>query len=313
MNDPTPSAAGLPLDGPAVAAARTAPPRPFYWSVRRELWENRSLYLAPLAVAALVLVANLLAMTGLPRKVRALAAAGGDARPANPFEAIAMAPAPIMLATFLVAIFYCLDALYGERRDRSMLFWKSLPVSDRTTVLAKAAIPLLVLPGIGLALSLATVAVLLVAGTVVLLAAGESAAPLWAHVGRPSEPLIMAYGLAIHALWFAPIYGWLLLASGWARRLPLLWAALPPLVVAAVERAALGTSSVAALLLYRVTGAMAEGFAGPPGGGETGHVEHLSQLSPGRLLASPGLWGGVIFAAACLLAAVRLRRGREPS
>ena len=57
-----------------------------------------------------------------------------------------MAPAPIMLATFLVGLFYSLDALYGERRDRSILFWKSLPVSDRTTVLSKASIPLVVLP-----------------------------------------------------------------------------------------------------------------------------------------------------------------------
>ena len=61
-----------------------------------------------------------------------------------------MAPAPIMFATFLVGIFYCLDALHGERRDRSILFWKSLPVSDLTTVLSKASIPFAVLPLIGL-------------------------------------------------------------------------------------------------------------------------------------------------------------------
>ena len=64
-----------------------------------------------------------------------------------------MAPAPIMFATFLVGLFYCLDALYGERRDRSILFWKSLPVSDRTTVLSKASIPLVVLPLIAFALT----------------------------------------------------------------------------------------------------------------------------------------------------------------
>ena len=53
-----------------------------------------------------------------------------------------MAAGLLMLDLLIVGVFYCLDALHGERRDRSMLFWKSLPVSDLTTVLAKASIPL---------------------------------------------------------------------------------------------------------------------------------------------------------------------------
>src|SRR5688572_4859837 len=100
--------------------------RPLYWSVRRELWENRSVVLAPLIVAAVVLFGTLLSTISLPKKVRQ------NAVIVQPFQ---MAPAPIMLAMFIVAAFYSLDALYGERRDRSILFWKSLPVSDRTTVL----------------------------------------------------------------------------------------------------------------------------------------------------------------------------------
>ena len=58
-------------------------------------------------------------------------------------------------------MFYCLDALYGERRDRSILFWKSLPVSDLTTVLSKASIPIVVLPLLTFAVTVATQLIML--------------------------------------------------------------------------------------------------------------------------------------------------------
>jgi hypothetical protein len=117
-----------------------------YWSLRRELWENRSIYIAPIAVAALIPVGFLISMTLLPDRMPAVV----GFKPLQqhvPFEQqISFAALLIMLTTFLVAVFYCLDALQSERRDRSILFWKSLPVSDLMTVLSKASIPLLVIP-----------------------------------------------------------------------------------------------------------------------------------------------------------------------
>jgi ABC-2 type transport system permease protein len=304
-----------PPEGPAdtqpAAPAALAETRPLYWSLRRELWENRSLYLAPLVVAAVVLFATLIGSFGLPKKMRAVSALDPVQRHTAVVSPYSMAPAPIMLATFLVGIFYSLDALYGERRDRSILFWKSLPVSDLTTVLSKASIPLLVLPLIGFVLSVATLGVMLVLSTAVLLASGVSPATLWTELRFAQEPLIMLYGLTVHALWFAPIYGWLLLVSAWARRTPVLWAALPPFAIAVVERIAFNTAHFASLLKYRLTGAMTEAFAGKqPGGGRV--LDQLSQLDPARFLTAPGLWIGLAFAAACLAAAVRLRHHREP-
>lgn len=285
--------------------------RPLVWSVRRELWENRSIVVAPLVVTGIVLFASLLGMVGLPERVRSLTAPGSSEPQVAVFRPFTMAPAPIMLATILVGLFYCLDALYAERRDRSILFWKSLPISDRTTVLSKAIVPLAVLPLIGFVLSVATVVCLLLLGTLVLQASGVSSAALWAEARVIQEPLIMLYGLVVHALWFAPIYGWLLLVSAWSRRIPLLWAVLPPFALVALERLAFGTSSFAALLAYRASGAMTEGFGGIPGH-DVGVVDHLSQLSPLRFLASPGLWIGLVFASGCFVVAVRLRRDREP-
>ena len=286
--------------------------RPMVWSVRRELWENRSIYIAPLVVTALVLFGSLISMIGLPRKMRTLATHDPVQQHVLVVKPFSFAPAPIMLTTFLVGIFYALDALYGERRDRSILFWKSLPVSDRTTVLSKASIPLVVLPLIGFVLSVATFFLMLLLSTAVLLANGMSPARLWAEVRFVQEPLIMLYGLTVHTLWFAPIYGWLLLVSVWARRTPVLWAALPLFAISVVERLAFNTSYFASLLRYRVTGAMMEAFTVRPQRSGGARLEQLSQLSPVRFLSSPGLWIGLVVAAAFLATAVRLRRYRDP-
>jgi ABC-2 type transport system permease protein len=287
----------------------TAATRPLYWSVRRELWEHRSLYLAPLAVAAFVLFALSLSMIGLPHLMQNLPEHDPAKRHAAVVARFSWAPAPIMLATFVVGIFYCLDALHGERRDRSILFWKSLPVSDRTAVFSKACIPLVVLPLVAFVLGLAVQNLLLLLGSAVLLASGVSPAPLWSEFPFFQEPLVMLYGLAAHALWFAPLYGWLLLVSVWARRTPVLWASLPLLVISAVERIALGTAHFASLLGYRVGGAMAEAFALAP---EDGHLIGLAHLDPARFLSSRGLWLGLVCAAAFVAGAARLRRRREP-
>jgi ABC-2 type transport system permease protein len=296
---------------------RPAPPviisesRPMYWSVRRELWENRSVYIGPLLVAAVVLFATALSTITLPRRMKAAASLDPGRR-----HAVVMpysnAPAPIMLASFIVGFFYCLDALYGERRDRSILFWKSLPVSDRTTVLSKASIPLLVLPSIAFALSVVTQFILLILSSMVLLGHAMNPATLWSEVGFFEGLLIMVYGLGVHALWFAPIYGWLLMVSAWAKRAAVLWAVLPMLAISAFERIMFHTWSFMYMLQYRVMGAMREAFVHRPKGSDHGDISRLSQLDPARFLSSPGLWVGLIFAAGCIAAAIRLRRDREP-
>jgi len=285
------------------------PTRPLYWSVRRELWESRSIYIAPLVVAAVVLFSSLISVFIQVHRLQALPSieqAIPDAALLKPFK---VAPAPIMLAALLVGVFYALDALYGERRDRSILFWKSLPVSDLTTVLSKACIPLAVLPLIGYVLSVVTQFSLLVMGPMLMRGIGVSAASVWAEVRFFEGLFIMAFGLTVHVLWFAPIYGWLLLISSWARRTPVLWAVLPPLAIGLLEKIAFGSSHFGALMLYRVTGAMTEAFAPEV---RHGNADRLTQLDPAGFLATPGLWLGLGVTAGFLLMATRMRRDREP-
>ncbi|MEO8304819.1 MAG: ABC transporter permease [Betaproteobacteria bacterium] len=294
-----------------VAAPETLPAtRLLAWSVRRELWENRSIYLAPLIAAALVVFGFLVSTVHEPNTWRALAALEPERLALQLTIRYGIVALPIIFTAFTVAAFYCLDALYGERRDRSILFWKSLPVSDLTAVLGKAGIPLVVVPLVAAAIAVATQLIILLLSTAILPAKGISATTLWTELPLFRMPLVLIYGLFTLALWHAPIYGWLLLVSSWARRSTFLWAVLPPLAVIFVERISLGTSYFGSLLKYRLMGGLPEAFVVTVNDHK---FDGLPALDPFKFLSSPGLWAGLIVAAALLAAAVRLRRLREPS
>src|SRR5207302_2105498 len=170
------------LQAQSVAPGALSATRPFYWALRRELWENRFVYVAPLVVAGLFLIGFLITLIHLPAQLRGYS--GTD--PESYREAILMPyniAAGFMMGTYiLVTVFYCLDALHGERRDRSILFWKSLPVSDRTTVLAKASIPLLAVPLLTSAIAIGMYWFMLLLSSAVVLASDQSVATLWTQV-----------------------------------------------------------------------------------------------------------------------------------
>src|ERR1700737_2702055 len=217
MNTPPNVPPGPPPDSSVAAQPSLAATDPMYWSIRRELWENRSLTIAPLAVTAFVLFVLLITAFGLPRKMRTLPTLDPAKQHALVASHFSMAPGPIMITTILVGIFFSLDALYGERRDRSILFWKSLPVSDLTTVLSKAAIPLIFLPLLSFAIAVVTQFVMMLLSSTVLLGSGLSVGTVWARMSFFHMSLMLLYHiLTVHGLWYPPISGWLLLVSAWA-------------------------------------------------------------------------------------------------
>jgi ABC-2 type transport system permease protein len=291
------------------APATPSATRPLYWSVRRELWENRSVYVAPLIAAGVFLFGFWIKTFGLPHRMRTLSALDPAQQHAVLVRPFSVAATLIILTAYIVGVFYSLDALHGERRDRSILFWKSLPVSDLTTLLSKAGIPLVVLPLIAFVFSLATQLVMLLWSTVVLLLTGEGVVTLWTRLPLFQMTIVMAYGLTVHALWHAPLYAWLLLVSGWARRATFLWAVLPLVAIGVFEKIAFQTSYFGALMKDRVIGAMNVAFALDA---KDADVDRFTQLDPARFLSTPGLWLGLFAAAAVLAAAARLRRDREP-
>jgi ABC-2 type transport system permease protein len=282
--------------------------RLMYWSVMRELWESRSIYIAPLAVAVLILLGFLISAFRLPGKMRAALALDPLQQHellAQPYDFAALL---IMGTTFVVAIFYCLDALHGERRDRSILFWKSLPVSDLTTVLSKACIPLVVLPLLTFAITVVTQGLMFLISSAVLLGNGLSAASMWSRLSLSQTWLMLFYHLmTVHALWYAPIFGWLLLVSAWPRRMPILWAGLPVLAIALVEKISFNTTHFADMLGNRIGGG-AEAVTLPGGS----PMDPMTHPTPGHFLTSAGLWIGLAMTAAFLAGAVRLRRSQGP-
>lgn len=303
MPDPSPEPRADGASTPAAAAP--SPLRLFYWSVRRELWENRFLYVVPLIVAGVCLFG--FAIRG---HVHFTFTHHGRSAPPNhmptPLDITAFA---VMLTYLVITVSYCLGSLHNERGDRSILFWKSLPVSDGITVIAKASIPMIALPLIAFAVTVVAQAIMLAAARTILSGGGAGLAP-WAQMSPlPMWAALLYHLLTVHTLYYAPIYGWLMLVSAWARRAAFLWATLPIAAVLIVEKLVFNTSVFADMLLSRLSGGPGA-IAFPPPADMPMQAPTLANLA--AFLATPGLWLGLALFAAFLAGAARLRRYQGP-
>jgi len=229
---------------------------------------------------------------------------------------------PFIVLGFVV-FFYCLGALYDDRRDRSILFWKSLPLSDTQTVLSKLLSALLVAPLIAVVASLLTMLCFMLMLSVVVLAHGGSPLELiWA----PTHPLTLAAGhlawIPIYALWALPTAGWLLLCSAWAKSKPFLWAVMLPVFAGTI----VSTTNVMQLFgngggwfWQHVVGRLLVGafpgtdllYRSHPGGRDEDLQNLVTLLSPARqleALAMPELWIGAAVGTVFIVLAIHLRR-----
>ena len=234
----------------------------------------------------------------------------------------------VQAVLFFVLFFYLLGALYDDRRDRSILFWKSLPVSDTETVLSKVAIA-----AIGAPLLAWAVTVVLHLGFLGLLAAFVSLHGLSAMdlVIGPAEPLSLALKLLatvpVNALWAMPAIGWLLLVSAFARSKPFLWAvALPVAVGIAINTFELlealrmpDTWYWQHVVARILTSLVPASWFGQAFIERLEHADNTGQAPDvlldwsmiGGALASSELWIGVVAGAAMVAAAIHFRRTRE--
>ncbi|HEX3153051.1 MAG TPA: ABC transporter permease [Candidatus Angelobacter sp.] len=305
MNTPNIAMPGAALS-PLTSVPRTiSPAQSFYWSVRRELWENRLIYIAPLAAAAVFLLSFVINTIVLRWRMHGI----WPVDVARQLEVISLphelSSALIMGIALVVGIFYSLDALYSERRDRSILFWKSLPVSDLTTVLSKLSIPLVIIPVLSYAIAVVTQFFMLLLASVVLVGSGANIAALWTQETFFRSSLDLFYHmLTVHGLWYAPLYGWLLLVSATAPRAPFVWAVLPPFLIGGVEQIAFKSTYFFTMLMQRLMG--------PPDPEMPRNAGMMSTLIPHHFFDQPGLWIGLAVAAVFLAIAVRVRRYRGP-
>ena len=297
--------------------------------IRRELIEHRSGWAVPAVFGGLFVLAAVLALVGLVRfgvmdgtmtlselseEIDAETIGAG-------LQIMLMSIAMVLnLVMSAVVFFYFLDALYSERKDRSILFWKSLPVSDLKVVASKWLTGVLAIPLLTLVVFLVTgLLVSLIGGVgLVLGGAGEVLYSVPAALLRVT--MMLLYTMMFQMLWFVPVDGWLLLVSAYAKRAVLGWALLPPLLVVVAEKTLLGTQRFAEMLGHRMTGGFELAFSGERNVGLTiddmGVVESslpmLGEfLTPGRLLAAPSLWVGIAIGVLFLAGVVWLRRWRD--
>ena len=291
--------------------------RSLEWSVRRELWQNPWILIGPLAAGFILIASFVLGMIVAPERVAgllALAAERHDAAGREHGFATTAAAAMVALGALMVGVFYCLDALQGERLDRSILFWKSLPVSDVTTVLSKACIPLVVLPLLVFAVTLGVQGLMLLTSTFALIATGRDPAALWRELPLLEMPVVLLYSIVVMTSLHAPLYAWLLMVSAWARRRAALWAFLPPLGIIAAERMVFGQSRLRDLIERLIMGPFAPSFAlDPTRAAPPPVIDRITQLDPAAVFGRPGVWIGLGLTAAFLFIAIRLRRDREPT
>jgi len=229
---------------------------------------------------------------------------------------------PFLVLAFVV-FFYCLGALYDDRRDRSILFWKSLPLSDTQTVLSKVISALVIAPLVATLAAVATMfGFLLIISIVAVTHGGSPTTLIWG----PASPLSLSAGLLaaipVYALWALPTAGWLLLCSAWAKSKPFLWAVMLPLfagiIVSTTKLMHLFDMTtgwfwqhiVARLLLGTVPGV--DLVYRLSANDKAKNVESLAALmSPAeqlKTLAMPDLWIGAAFGVAFIILAIRLRK-----
>ena len=324
----------------------------FLWLVKREFWEHRGGFLrAPVITAAIFLVLNLMGIVtgevmgrqmgfhlGMGSNNLHLLTQDLDQRSMEAVGAgldLVMYSSTMIIGIVLgfVVFFYCLGALYDDRRDRSILFWKSLPVSDTATVLSKATWALLLAPIVSIVAGVVIGVVLWIIAGASLAAAGlPGATAVFTHAhpfGVIGNQLTM---IPAYLLWALPAVGWLMLCSAWARSKPFLWAVLLPILACVMVSMAgvlpgmdINYGQVWYTLVYRgllsvVPGAWlpaSSAFEENMHNSVTGDIQgpadlmHLMNVSSLDVLASPDLWIGAVIGVAFIATSIYLRRWRE--
>lgn len=340
------------LPAPARAFAPVHPTHKFKLLLQREFWEHKGgFFWAPMVAGGIFLLLSLMGF-GVGEMAARRAASSGkfnvDGMNINGLDlgalttkmgpeeikhlaggidlSLFMASSwPFMVLAFVV-FFYCLGALYDERKDRSVLFWKSLPLSDSETVLSKVASAILVAPLLATAAALATMlGFMILASLAVMVHGGNPITLLWG----PGSPLSVATHLVasipVYALWALPTVGWLMLCSAWARSKPFLWAIMIPVFSGIfvtwfdlmkmfnLESTWFWKNVVARMLLSVMPGSWfdAAHFENIDVKGPESISQLINLQATYSVLLTPQLWIGVVAGAAMIFVAIRLRRWRD--
>ena len=318
----------------------------FKWLLKREYWEHRGgLFWAPVVTSAIFVFFSIvgLVIAGLGLRQfndgdSGLNLSEGISQLADPSKAAEVGAAielviytlgnPVFLVMAFVGFFYCLGSLYDDRKDRSILFWKSLPISDNLTVASKVFTAAIIVPAIATVGAIITSLLILVVLSVFVMLHGENPMYFWdiGAIARACFNMIAA--LPIYALWSLPTIGWLMLCSAWSKRVPFIWAILVPVLSGVmvwmlglmdlfgksvgwfwgqvVGRVLSGTLSGMDIIYRLAANPITKDFEGPQ---DVANILAVSQTY--RILAQPELWVGLVLGAAMIAGAMYLRKATD--
>ena len=317
----------------------------FKWLLKREFWENRGGFLwAPLITGAIIsFLTAVFAVIGLVRFKRSGTASDMQfdtnlAEHARQIGGIGDSAllVGITLTTLVLAFvvfFYALGCLYDDRRDRSVLFWKSLPASDIQIVLSKATWALLLAPIVSILAGVVIgVTLWLIIGATAAAAGIPNASAIFTHAHPFSVIGNLLTAIPVYLLWALPAVGWLMLCSAWARSKPFLWAVLIPMLACVMVSMAgvlpgtnINYGAIWYTLVYRGLFSVVPGSWAPASAAFDDNMQragnsdihgpadlmHLMNVSNLDVLGSSDLWIGAAIGAAFVGLAIYVRRWRE--
>ena len=298
--------------------------------IRRELWEHRAIYVTPLVIGTIVTLGTLTALMFASEFQQELnIAIFGAQNVAGEFERRAALTAfyggtswLFLLGLGVLTVFYALDALYAERKDKSILFWRSLPVTDAETVISKLVTAVVVIPAVAIVGIIVTHLVNLVVTSLWVASKGGSAGMLiWGSV--PFFDNWMATILVIYAsaIWMSPFLGWFLFVSAWTRRAPFMVAFLPLVLIPLVEGIFLRSAHFAEAVwgrgakipLFQADIDVEAFFEDESVRLSEEMISLLAHIDLGRFVTSVDTWIGIVVCGLLTTAAIYVRRYRDES
>jgi ABC-2 type transport system permease protein len=277
----------------------------YLWLVRREFWERRAIWIVPAAVSGTLILVALFGRTQVISDVPLESPVVGRVY-------LGLTGALFITIMMLYSTLYLLDCLYDDRRDRSVLFWKSLPISDTDTVLSKLFVALIAIPLV--AFLAADVTSLIVAFIVSIRARAMIGGALWAGSDWLQMQALWMYVILTAAVWYLPVAGWCLMVSAWVKRAPMLWSVLPLLVAYLIEHFFIGTHYLAQVIGGRLAGYASVAFHGDSRGSwNANDAAHTAWqfMDIGGFFSSTATWIGLLVGAAMVAAAIQMRIHRS--
>ncbi len=297
--------------------------------IKREIWEHRSIWVTPAAIASIVslgVLAMLVFASGYAAELDvAIFGAqniAGDAERKAALTGFFLGTSWIfVIALAILTVFYSLDSLYAERKDKSILFWRSLPVTDAETVVSKLITAVFVLPTVTVLGIIGTHLINLIVTSIwVSMKGADGGALIWGSVALFDNWAAAFIVVIATGIWMSPFIGWFLLVSAYTKRSPLLMAFLPLILIGLLEPIILRTSVFAENVLARGDGLPifrtvdVDRFFDEEewriGDGATSLLQHLDI---GQFLTSSGTWAGIVVCGLLSMAAIYVRRFRDES